>query len=56
MNRLSLPIAGQPAALAGAAVDGDELAELVAVADLEPDLLARELQVLGLEADGRRAG
>jgi hypothetical protein len=37
-------------ALGGAAVDGDELAELVAVADLEPHDLAGEFQVLRVVA------
>src|SRR5258706_1566089 len=46
------PHAGDAAALGGAAVDGAELAEDVAVADLQPDLLALELQVLRIEADG----
>ena len=39
------------AAEPGAPVDGRELAEVVAVADLEPARLASELEVLGLEAD-----
>ncbi len=33
-------------------MDGAEFAELVVVADLQPDLLAPELEVLGIEADG----
>src|SRR5690606_23360811 len=43
--------AGAAAAVAGAAVDGGELADDVAVADLEPDALAAVLLVLRLAAD-----
>src|SRR5215203_1154368 len=45
--------AGDAAPLGGAAVDGAELPKVIAVADLQPDFLALELQVLGIEADGR---
>src|SRR5690606_29903934 len=44
--------AGDAAAVAGAAVDGDELAEHVAVADHQLGALAGELLVLRLAADG----
>ncbi len=44
---------GHATPLGGTAVDGAELPELVAVADLQPHLLAVELEVLGIEADGR---
>src|SRR3954469_4600725 len=46
------PHPGDAAALGRAAVDGAELPEDVAVADLQPDVLALELQVLGIETDG----
>ena len=42
---------GDAAAAGGAAVDGDELAEHVAVADHQPRRLAAELQVLRHQAD-----
>ena len=44
---------GDAAAAARAAVDGDELAEDVALADDQPRLLAAELQVLRDQADRR---
>src|SRR5690606_11626439 len=47
--------AGDAAAAAGAAVDGDELAEHVAVADHQFGALAGELLVLRLAADGHVA-
>ena len=44
---------GDAAAAARAAMDGDELAEDVALADHEPRFLAPEFQVLRHEADRR---
>src|SRR4029077_20223541 len=43
---------GDAAPLGGATVDSAGLAELIAVADLQPDPLAAELEVLRIEADG----
>ena len=51
MNRLSLPMLVTPPPLDGAAVDGGELAEHVAVADLEARRLALVLLVLRRVAD-----
>ena len=48
--------AGDAAAVAGAAVDGDELADAVAVADDEFGALAVELLVLRIAADRGVAG
>ena len=53
MNRLWSPMRRDAAAALGAAMDGDELAEDVALADHEPRRLATVLQVLRRQADRR---
>ena len=53
MNRLSLPMVVTPPPLRGAAIHGGELAEHVAIADLEPRGLAVVLEVLRRVADRR---